>query len=182
MRRAGPQNRGFTLFELLVAVLLLAVVSTMIASVLSAGINFAGKGEQRILALEREHGFLKLLHGQVRAAHFDDRQRKMLISAGDSILRVVTREPLLYRDAGPVLAIYRYREEDGGVYYTEKRDYFNIDYDEEYLPDFDDMRYLLHAGESPGLAYDEESGAVAVRFAGREYEFSPRCGKMPEKF
>jgi prepilin-type N-terminal cleavage/methylation domain-containing protein len=182
MRRVDAHCRGFTLLELLVAVLLLAVVSTMIASVLSAGINFAEKGERRILALEREHGFLKLLHGQVRAAHFDERQRKVLISAGEDILRVVTREPLLYRGAGPVLAIYRYHEDEGSLYYTEKRDYYNIDYGEEYVPDFEEMRYLLRTDGPPGLAYDEEAGAVSVRFAGREYEFFPRCRKTPQRF
>ena len=180
--RAGSQSRGFTLFELLVAVLLFAMISAMIASVLSAGIHFEGQGEKRILALERENGLLKLLHSQVRCAHFDTRQQKVLISADDSILRVVTREHLLYPGAGPVLAVYRYNEADGGLYYTEKRDYFNVEYNDEYVPDFADMRLLLHLDEPPGFAYDEEAGTVTVHYAGRDYQFSPRCRKVPEQF
>lgn len=182
MRFADSRCRGFTFFELLVAVLLLAVISTMIASVLGTGIKFAGKGERRILAFERAHGFLKTLHGQVRSAYFDEQQRKFLISADGNILKLVTREPILYRGAGPVLAIYRYNEDKGSLYYTEKRDYYNVDYDDDYVPDFDEMNFLLHTGKPPDLEYDEETGAVTVRFADNEYVFYPRCEKVPEEF
>jgi prepilin-type N-terminal cleavage/methylation domain-containing protein len=126
-RRAGLHaEKGFTLLELMVAVLLLAMVSVMIGSVLHAGVNFATRGEQRILSSQREHGFLQLLRGQVRTAYFDERQRKMLISADEGILRLVTRAPLLHRGSGPVLAVYRYHEEEGRLYYQEKRDYYGV--------------------------------------------------------
>ena len=175
-------TKGFTLFELLVAVLLLAMVSTMIASVLGVGINFATKGEERILALAREYGFLDLLQRQVSAAYYDERRRQMLISADEDILRLVTRNPLLYETTGPVLAIYRYRPEEGSLYYTEKRDYFNVDYDDDYVPDFAEMRFLVKTEEPPALAYDLESGIVAVRFRGREYEFMPKSTKRPQRY
>jgi prepilin-type N-terminal cleavage/methylation domain-containing protein len=167
---------GFTLLELLVAVLLLALVSTMIASVLHVGINFAEKGEKRLLTMEREHGFLDLLRGQVRAACFDERQRKMLISADEGLLRLVTRAPLLHRSTGPVLAVYRYHQGEERLYYTEKRDYYNLEYGEDYVPDFSEMTVLTILEEPPVLAHDPESGAVAVRFAGTDYQFFPKAG------
>jgi prepilin-type N-terminal cleavage/methylation domain-containing protein len=170
------KEKGFTLLELLVAMLLLALVSTMIGSVLHVGINFADKGEKRLLAMEREHGFLDLLRGQIRAACFDERQRKMLISADEESLRLVTRAPLLYRGTGPVLAIYRYHQGEERLYYLEKRDYYNLDYGVDYVPDFNEMIVLTTTAEPPVLAHDPESGAVAVRFAGADYQFFPKAG------
>jgi prepilin-type N-terminal cleavage/methylation domain-containing protein len=168
--------KGFTLLELMVAVLLLAMVSTMIGSVLHAGINFSSQGEQRLLSMEREHGFLNLLRGQVRAAYFDERRRQVLISADAGILRLVTRAPLLNRGSGPVLAVYRYHEEEGRLYYLEKRDYYHLEYDRQYLPEFAEMRPLIKIGEPPMLAYDPDDGTVAIHFAGQEYEFFPKTG------
>lgn len=180
--RGACRCRGFTLFELLVAILLLAVISVMIASVLGTGIKFSAKGERHILTLERENGFLKLLHSQVRMACFDDRQRKVMISVKEGLLKVVTRFPLLYRGGGPVLAIYRYDPGNGDLYYTEKRDYYNIDYGEDYIPDFDEMHFLLHTGAPPDLAYDELTKKVTLHFAGKEYEFYPRCRGVMENY
>lgn len=168
-------DKGFTLLELMVAVLLLAMVSAMIASVLHAGIHFAEKGEQRLLEVERERGFLNLMGSQVRAACFDERSRRLLISADEEILRLVTRAPLLYRGSGPVLAVYRYHKEEGRLYYMEKRDYYHLKYD-QYQPDFGEMRPLAGTGEPPVLAYDPETRRVTLRFAGEEHGFFPKSG------
>jgi prepilin-type N-terminal cleavage/methylation domain-containing protein len=172
----GRSAGGFTLLELMVAVLLLALVSTMIASVLHVGINFVAKGEQRLLVAEREYGFLDLLRGQVRAAYFDERQRKVLISTEEEILRLVTREPLIHRGMGPVLAVYRYHPGEKNLYYLEKRDYYHLEYGEDYLPDYGEMVVLTAMEAPPALDYDQEKGEVTVDFAGKEYRFSVKSG------
>lgn len=168
---------GVTLFELMVAVLLLALVSTMIYSVLNVGISFADKGESQILAMEQEQGFLDLLHRQVSSAWYDPRQKKIRIVAEDDTLKIFTRQPLLYRTTGLVLAIYRYEPGEQTVYYTEKRDYYNIDYTDDYMPDFEDMYYLLTTPNSVAWSHDEETGAVLLDYGERQYEFIPKCQK-----
>lgn len=169
------KNSGFTLFEVLVAVLLLAIISSMIYSVLNVGIRFSAQGEKKILALEREIGLLELLRRQVMGGLYDERQKKVIISAEESQLMVVTRAPLLYPELGVVAAFYRFDPDSESLYYQEKKDFFNTDYDDQYQPDFEEM-YLLLEGAGPiQFGYDEESKVVQVTFMEKEYEFSPWC-------
>ncbi|MCK5228414.1 MAG: prepilin-type N-terminal cleavage/methylation domain-containing protein [Desulfobulbaceae bacterium] len=169
-------QNGFTLFELLVSVVLLGMVSVMIYSVLNVGIKFSDQGEKRILAIAREQGLLSLVHRQIKSALYDKGKKGVILSADDTTLRVVTMAPLIYRSAGIVLAVYRFVEGEGVVYYQEKRDYYNIDYDEDYTPDIEDMAILLNDVTSFSASVEEESGVVTVLFGDKEYEFSPRCG------
>ena len=166
---------GVTLFELMVAVLLLGMVSTMIYSLLNVGITFAEKGEAQILAMEQEHGLLDLLHRQINSAWYDTRLKKIRIVAEDDTLKIFTRQPLLYRTAGLVLAIYRYDPAEQTLYYTEKRDYYNIDYTDEYVPDFDDMYFLLSPNKEVAWSQDEEAGSVSIEYGDKQYEFIPKC-------
>jgi prepilin-type N-terminal cleavage/methylation domain-containing protein len=167
---------GFTIFELLIAMLLLTMVSVMIYSILNVGIQFSSKGEKKILAIERQYGFLTLLKRQVSSALYSPKEKKLLISADDAIFRVVTRNPFIYRAAGVVLAIYRYDAGSQTVFYTEKRDYYNTDYDEEYVPDFDEMTELARNEDSFSISYDETLGpAVILEYRGKDYVFLPKC-------
>lgn len=182
-------QQGVSLFELLVAVLLLGMISSMIYSVLNVGINIAAKGERKILAMEQEQGFLELVHRQVKGAMYDTKQRIMMIRAGDDLLQIFTRQPLLYnRTSGLVLAIYRIDPSDGAVYYGERRDYYNIDYTEDYAPDIEDMLLLFTPSKDLSWAYDPEAEAegLTMTLGEREYQFFPRClpldkTTLPEK-
>jgi len=169
-------QRGFTLFELLIAMLLLAMVSVMIYSVLNVGIKFSAKGESKILAMEHKYGFLNLFQSQVSSAVYDPRQRKILMSVNDDVFRIVTRNPYIYEEAGEVLAIYRYDTSERAIYYTEKRDYYNLDYNDEYVPDFADMTLLDGDEESFGIKYDKVTGPeVTLLYRGEEYSMVPKC-------
>lgn len=169
-------QRGFTLFELLVAMLLLAMVSVMIYSVLNVGIRFSEQGNRHILAMERKFGFLSLLQRQIRSAVYDEKKKKIMMSAGDDIFRVVTRNPYLYEYAGVVLAVYRYSSSERAIYYTEKRDYYNIDYGEEYEPAFDEMTLLASDEEGFEVVYDGDAGPeVTFTYQGESYSLVPRC-------
>ena len=57
-------QRGITLFELLIAVVLLGMVSTMIYSVLNVGITFSAKGEKHLETLARKKNLLSLSGGR----------------------------------------------------------------------------------------------------------------------
>jgi prepilin-type N-terminal cleavage/methylation domain-containing protein len=168
-------ERGVTLFELLVAVLLLALVSVMIYSVLRVSIDFSEKGSKQILAMEREQSLLALISKQVRSAWYDPTKRQAVISVKDGVLKIVTKNPLMNKEVGLALAIYRFNSQDQTLYYTEKVDYYNIDYDDDYVPEFVDMIPLLTTGLALDMEYDEEAAKVLLVYGEREYEFTPRC-------
>lgn len=180
--RCNISRQGFTLFEVLVAILLLGMISAMIYSVLNAGIRFSDQGGRRLQTIARESGFLSLLHRQVRSALYDSRKRAVAISSDTDLLRIVTRSPLLYRAGGVVLAVYRF--EDGGhqVYYTEKRDFYNIDYGEDYTPGPDEMIDLVTLDESVSVSYDAEAGSVSVEYGDKQYILYPRCMERQKEF
>lgn len=168
-------QRGITLFELLIAVVLLGMVSTMIYSVLNVGINFSAKGGEHLNRLARERNLLGLLQRQVTEASYDLRSGKVDISGEEGLLRIVTRQPLLHRTAGVVLAVYRVNPDDQALYYLEKKDYFNVEYGKKFLPDFSEMR-KMYAGDRPvALAYDSGKGSVTVGLGEEEFFFFPKC-------
>lgn len=173
---AGVKNQqGVSLFELLVAVLILGMISSMIYSVLNVGISITARGEKKILAMEREKGFLELLHRQVKGAMYDLKQRTIMIYGEEDKLQIFTRQPLLYnRTSGVVLAIYRINPGDGGIYYTEKRDYYNLDYGEDYTPEIEEMLLLYQPVAPLSWQYDSETGGLTVISGEKQYEFYPR--------
>jgi len=170
------KQRGFTLFELLVAMLLLAMISVMIYSSLHVGIKFAAKGEKKVLAMEHKYGLLNLLKSQISSAVYDMKKHELMIWADDDSFKLVTRNPYIYEDAGMVLAIYRYDSSERVIYYTEKRDYYNLDYDEQYLPDISDMTLLASDEDSFAVKYDKDIGPeVTFTYREKDYTLVPEC-------
>lgn len=175
---AMASNRGrggFTLFELLVAIVLLTMVSGMLYSVLHNGIRFVDRGGEKILAVETSHNLLQLLYAQIVSASFDDRTKNVVLSGDGETLKVVTCTPLLYRYAGVVLAIYRYNAAERRLYYMEKRDYYNIDYGEDYLPDFSDMVMLADNLDELTMVVDDESKMATISYGALTMAVTPRC-------
>ena len=170
-------RQGITLFELLIAVVLLGMVSTMIYSVLNVGVSFSARGASRLESLAREKNLLGLLRRQVNGAWYDPRFSRMQISGEGGVLRIVTRQPLLHRAAGSVLAVYRVNEAEQTLYYLEKKDYFNADYGERYLPDFSEMEkmYAYAANRPLALAYEPEQSTVVVTLGEEAFAFVPKC-------
>jgi len=168
--------RGFTLLELLLAVLLVGVISTMVYSVLNVAIGLTDRGEERILSLGRQQGLLNLLHAQIRAAAYDKVLKGPDIAADSDMLRLLTRQPLGHDSSGLVLAFYRYDHGDRTLYYTEKKDYYNIDYQPDFRPDLDDMRPLLRVGPAGvAFAYDDETYTVTLDYREEQHLFAPKC-------
>ncbi len=179
-RRRASSGRfcqgGFSLFEVLIAMTLLAMVAVMIYSVLNVGIRFTDQGGRKILAMERKYAFLTLVQRQISSAVYDSVNRRIMMQADEALFKVVTRNPFIYPEAGVVLAIYRYNEGERAIYYTEKRDYYNIDYGEDYVPDFAEMTVLARDEEPFAVQYDEEaSPEVLFTHRGEEYALVPKC-------
>ncbi|MCK4838779.1 MAG: prepilin-type N-terminal cleavage/methylation domain-containing protein [Desulfobulbaceae bacterium] len=170
---AGSQ-KGVTLIELMVAMLLLVMVTSMLYSVLNVGIKFSQKGEDRLAVIGLERSFLDLLHRQVHGVWYDQRQKKLMIVVEENLLKMVTTSPLVERNAGLVLAVYLYDPGEEVLYYTEKLDFYNIDYDENYSPDPAEMIVLLRDIDEIDWQYDDTEGVLAVSYLGQEYELLPR--------
>lgn len=174
-RQQGGEG-GFTLFEILIAMVLLAMVAAMLYSVLNVGIKFTDQGSRKILAMERKYAFLSLVQRQISSAMYSSAEKKILMWADDESFKVVTRSPYVYPEAGVVLAVYRYNQGDRAIYYLEKRDYYNTDYGEEYLPDFTEMSVLAWDEDPFSVGYDPEtSPEVVFSFRGEEYTLLPKC-------
>jgi len=169
-------RRGITLLELMVAMLIMALVATMLYSVLNLGINFSRKGEVRARELGRERALLELLHRQVHGAWSDRIQKKVLIGGIGNELKLVTTAPLLYRDQGVVLAIYLYDPKEDILYYTEKKDFYKPDY---FLDGFEaDSKEMMVLAKGIGniqLEYKADLGQVNIVFHGRSYDLPIRC-------
>lgn len=168
-------EKGFTLFEVMVAVFLLAMVSSMIYSILNVSIRFSEKGDQSILLLEREQGLIGILQRQIKNGWYDEQKKEVAIAADETMLRITTRAPLLYPLAGVVLAVYRFDPESATLYYLEKRDFYNIDYGDDYLPAFEDMQVLVENCRPLSFSYEEDSSSVTVAYDGKEFNFTPWC-------
>lgn len=183
-RHHAASERGITLFELLVAVLLLGIIATMIYSVLNVGIRFTDKGSNRIQSMNEKYGLLDLLRRQVSCAYYDSKLKKLMMSADGDSFRIATRAPFQHREAGVVYAFYRYDRGSGTLYYSEKRDYYNIDYNEDYTPDLDSMAPLLTVTPPFFFEVDESAATdieseyeVTVSYGESRYSFRPRFAK-----
>jgi prepilin-type N-terminal cleavage/methylation domain-containing protein len=176
IRWAGAQ-KGVTLIELLVAMLLLVMVTAMLYSVLNVGIKFSRKGEARLAVLGLERSFLRLLDRQVHGVWYDTRQKKPLIAVDRHLLKMVTSSPLIEHGAGLVLALYLYDPGDRVLYYAEKLDFFNVDYDEGYSPAPDEMLVLLREVDALDWQYSETEGELVFSYLDATHVLFPRVGQ-----
>lgn len=169
-------RRGITLLELMVAMLIMALVATMLYSVLNLGINFSRKGEVRAREMGRERALLELLHRQIHGAWYDRIQKKVLIGGTGKELKMVTTAPLLYRDQGVVLAIYLYEPKEDILYYTEKIDFFNPTYFQDgFEADRKEMLALVKGVGDIQMEYKAELGQINIISHGRSYDLPVRC-------
>ena len=181
-RHPRLQMAGFSLFEVLIAMLLLSMVAVMLYSVLNVGIKFTDQGNRKILAMERKYGLLGLVQRQINSAVYDPTKKQILMYADDEIFKVVTRNPFVYPEAGVVLAIYRYNTSEQAIYYAEKRDYYNIDYGEDYAPDFKEMTVLAWHEDAFSVEYDgEKSPELTFSYRGESYSLVPKCADNEAK-
>jgi len=173
-RHAG--QRGITLLELLVAMLIMALIATMLYSVLNVGINFSRKGEARARQSSRDRALLGLLHRQIQGVWYDRIQKKVLITSTGAELKLVTTAPLFYRDAGMVMAMYLYEPKSDTLYYTEKKDYYNSSYyQDSFKLDPKEMEVLLKGVGWLRLDYLKEKGWVNVAYRSKVYDLPVRC-------
>ncbi len=168
------KNKGLTLLEVMVAMLLLTIVSGMIYSMLNRSIFFASKGENKSREIEEHYALVSLIQRQVQSCWFSPTTKKVIIAGEKDFLRLATAIPFQTRPGQVVMAFYRYNEEENTLYYLEKVDFYNQDYI-ELVPDFDDMMTLATVPKGLSLDFEETSNTVTLSYANQTYEFRPWC-------
>ncbi len=165
---------GLSLLEVMVALLLLTIASTMIYSMLNRSIFFTDKGDKKAREIEEQYALVSLLQRQVQGGWFNPRTKKVVISGEKDLLRLATAIPFQARPGQVVMAFYRYNPEENTLYYLEKKDFYNADYT-ELVPDFSEMTALVTASRGLSLEFDEEANSVTLSYGAHNYEFRPWC-------
>ncbi len=165
---------GLSLLEVMVALLLLTIASTMIYSMLNRSIFFADKGEAKTEGIEEHYALVSLLQRQVQSTWFNPSTKRVVISGENDFLRLATATPFQARPGQVVMAFYRYNQADSTLYYLEKKDFYNADY-AELTPDYSEMTALVTAPRGLALAFDEEGNTVTLSYGAHNYEFRPWC-------
>ncbi|MBU0680666.1 MAG: prepilin-type N-terminal cleavage/methylation domain-containing protein [Proteobacteria bacterium] len=165
---------GLSLLEVMVALLLLTVASTMIYSMLDRSLFFADKGEGKSQEIEEHYALVSLLQRQVQSGWLNPATKKVLISGEQDCLRLATAIPFQARAGQVVMAFYRYNPDDNTLYYLEKKDFYNTEYT-ELVPEYSEMTALVTVSRGLRLDFDEESNTVTLRYGTQSYAFRPWC-------
>lgn len=178
MKTSSPRKitaqSGLSLLEVMVALLLLTIASTMIYSMLNRSIFFSDKGEKKSAEIEEHYALVSLLQRQVQSGWYNPRTKKVVIAGEENFLRLATATPFQARPGQVVMAFYRYNPEENTLYYLEKKDFYNADYG-ELIPDYSEMIALLTAPRGLSLEFDEDILMVTLNYGGQTYEFQPWC-------
>jgi prepilin-type N-terminal cleavage/methylation domain-containing protein len=173
----AQNNDGLSLLEVMVALLLLTIASTMIYSMLNRSIFFAQKGERKSQEIEEHYALVSLLQRQVQSGWFNPRTKTVVISGEENFLRLATATPFQARPGQVVMAFYRYNPEDKTLYYLEKKDFYNADYS-DLIPEYNEMTALVTVPRGLSLDFDEEAITVTLSYGSRSYEFRPWCAAI----
>jgi prepilin-type N-terminal cleavage/methylation domain-containing protein len=119
-------TKGFTLLELLISILIIALLSVLVGGALSMAYRSVQKGEKKIEAAERMKGTLSLMDAQIQSAipiglTADDDSEYYFKGASESFT-FVSNHSLWGGERGYVQATYRIETEPGGqksLYLTE---------------------------------------------------------------
>ncbi len=168
---------GLSLLEVMVALLLLTIASTMIYSMLNRSIFFTNRGEGKTQEIAEQYALVSLIQRQVQGGWFDPRTKKVVISGERDLLRLATTMPFQARSGQVVMAFYRYNPEEGTLYYLERKDFHNPDYT-DMVPNYDEMTALVTASAGLSLEFDQENNSVALSYGGQNYEFRPWCSAV----
>ncbi len=175
-------QRGLTLLEIMVSILIFSMISTLIFSILDRSFAFTAKGEARVLEIERHYGLIHLIRRQVQGAWFDQKLKAIQISSEtENRLTLTTTASLMHEDSTLVMAFYTFDPTTATLYYTERKDFYNTDYKHE-PPSLTEMIPLLTIEEPFSLQADPDSDFVILTYKGQEYIFHPFCTRQSQEF
>ncbi len=175
-----PDQRGLTLLEVMISILIFSMISVLIFSILDRSALFTTKGEEQVRKLEQHYNLTLLVRRQVQGAWIDPATKSPNINQlSDQQFSVITTSSIMYPAASLILAFYEFDPDTGTLYYTERRDFYNPDYNDNFPPQ-DDMIPLLKTDKPFQLYTGEDSSLVTLVLAGKEYRFYPMCLKQLE--
>jgi prepilin-type N-terminal cleavage/methylation domain-containing protein len=173
---------GFTLLEVMISIFIFGLISALVFSILDRSFVFSAKGEARVLEIEQQYGLINLVRRQVQGAWFDQKRKKVHISSEtENRFALITTSSLMYSPSVLVMAFYEFDPRDSMLYYTERRDFYNLDYRDE-PPATEDMIPLLHIEGDFSLQADPDSDFVILLFKNKKYVFHPFCTEQSQEF
>jgi prepilin-type N-terminal cleavage/methylation domain-containing protein len=174
-------QRGLTLLEVMISVLIFSMISVLIFSILDRSAAFTAKGDKRVRTLEQNYNLSSLIRRQVQGAWIDQKQQKAGINQlSDLQISIITTSSIMYPPTTLVIAFYDFDEESGTLFYTERRDFYNQDYNDQFPP-IEEMIPLLVTDQPFRLQTTEESNLVSLTLAGKQYTFHPFCLQQDEE-
>ena len=168
-------QHGLTLLEVMISMLIFSMISVLIFSILDRAALFTTKGEAQVRAIEQQYNLVSLIRRQVQGAWIDTATKKVrLQQPTDQQFSIITTASIMYPSPTLVIAFYDFDPESGVLYYSERRDFYNPDYSDQF-PEREEMITLLTTTSAFQLQMPEESSSVSLTFAGEQYTFHPMC-------
>jgi len=175
-------RNGFTLLELLVAVVLLGLAGSVIYGLFFAGVTISGKGQARLLADSRLSGLARLLERQVETAWFDQRRQRPGIVFADQTLYLYTTSPLIHPEYDLVLAMYQLADDGRALLYQERIDFHSFSLEPGDLPPMEETVPLAVFSQPVALSFDQESTSVILETEEERYALYPKTRPVKPPF
>lgn len=168
-----PNQQGLTLLEVMISVLIFSMISVLIFSILDRSVVFTAKGEKRVRSLEQHYSLTNLVRKQVQGA-FITKSTITINTPSDHQFSIITTASIMYPPSTLIVAFYDFDPQTGILYYTERRDFYNLEYGEQF-PAIEEMIPLLTSSAPFSLERQEDSNWVTLKLAGKTYTFHPFC-------
>ena len=160
--RGVTRSGGYTLLELLLAILMLTMIVGILAGALRLGHRSVSAGERRVEALDRLRVSLALMESQIQSripasvAEGEGVSKPAFMGSAES-LRLATNVSLWGGRHGYVIVTYRVETDPAGrksLYAVEKTIGTEAERETKLLEGFDDISFLYR---TPGLVESEDS-------------------------
>lgn len=156
---------GFTLLELMISVVMIAIIVVIIGGAMRLGFRSVEKGEQRIESLERTRMSFTVLQSQLQSqaplTYEQDGEKKFIFEGSRDTVRFASNYSIWGGERGYVTVIYRVDEGDGGkkaLIATENTVGLETTSEATLFDNFDDIHfeyYFKDPTEETGVWTDE---------------------------
>jgi general secretion pathway protein J len=154
-------DRGYTLLELLISILMITMIVGILAGALRLGHRSVSAGERRIEALDHLRVSIALMESQIQsripAAVEEEGVMKPAFRGSSDKLRMATDVSMWDGRRGYVIVTYRVETDEAGrktLYAREKTIGTEAERETKLLERFDDISFLYF---TPGLVESEDS-------------------------
>lgn len=109
---------GFTLLELMVSFLIIAMMTTIVAGALRLGIRAVESGERRIAAIERFSSSVRIISAQIQSLNpltkLEDEEKVFVFEGDGASISFASNYSIWGGEKGHVMVIYQVEEDEEG--------------------------------------------------------------------